>query len=253
MRIKLFVDSADLGVILRHYRDPDIAGFTTNPTLMRRAGISDYAGFARAVLDAIPDRPVSFEVFADDLDGMEREARIIRSWADNTVVKIPATNTHGVSSAPVIERLSAEGHHLNVTAILSARRAETVIRALDPAAPAIVSVFAGRIADTGRDPEPVVRDCVAMVADRPHTEVLWASPREVLNIHHAERSGCHIITASEDLLAKRRLLGRDLDDYALETVRMFHDDASAAGYCLTGNRPLQTGTYGGDTHPSVRS
>ncbi|MEQ8667323.1 MAG: transaldolase [Rhodospirillales bacterium] len=230
--VRLFADSADLDDIIRVSRDPDIAGVTTNPTLMRAAGVEDYETFARAVLAALPDKPVSFEVLADDLAGMEREARTILGWGGNVFVKIPVTTTQGLSTLPLIARLSAEGHAVNVTAVMTIQQVSRVAAAISPGAPAIISIFAGRIADTGRDPEPLMRAAVASVGHLPDVEILWASPRELLNVFHADRCGCHIITATPALIDKLGLIGKDLDEYSRETVRMFHTDSRAAGYRL---------------------
>jgi transaldolase len=230
LKVKLFADGADLAAMLDMYLNPLIRGFTTNPTLMRKAGIVDYAGFARQVLAAIPDRPVSFEVFADDLDGMERQARVIASWGHNVNVKVPVTTTAGLSTAPIIRGLSAEGVALNITAIMTVEQVEVVAEALVPDARAIVSVFAGRVADTGVDPVPHMRACLVALKSRPGAELLWASPRELLNVFQADEAGCHIITATNDLLAKLKLVGKDLTDYSRETVQMFFDDASASGF-----------------------
>ncbi len=231
--IKLFADGADLKDMVALYKDPRIVGFTTNPTLMRKAGITDYQGFAREVLKAIPDRPVSFEVFADDNDDMERQARVIASWGANVNVKIPVTNTKGVSTAPIVRRLSKDGVVLNVTAIMTVAQVREVADALAPDTPAIVSVFAGRIADTGVDPIPHMIACRKELAGRPKAELLWASPRELLNVFHAVEAGCHIITATPDILAKLALVGKDLNTYSLETVQMFHRDATQSGFTIS--------------------
>lgn len=228
--IKLFADGANLAEMTAMYRDPRIVGFTTNPTLMRKAGISSYTRFAREVLDAIPDRPVSFEVFADELDEMERQARAIAAWGANVNVKIPVTNTRGVFTGPIIRSLSEDGVPLNVTAIMTVEQVRRVAGALASATPAIVSVFAGRIADTGVDPVPHMKACRRELSERPKAELLWASPRELLNVFHAEEAGCHIITATPDILAKLALVGKDLVEYSLETVRMFHRDATQSGF-----------------------
>ncbi len=233
LKVKIFADGADLDGILKRAADPLIKGFTTNPTLMRKAGVADYEAFAAKLLRAIPDRPISFEVFADDFAEMAYQARTIASWGDNVYVKIPVTDTRGAFAGPLVERLAAEGVAINVTAILSLDQVRRVIPHLAPATPAIVSVFAGRIADTGIDPVPLMAEAVKALRERPKAELLWASPREVLNVFHAEAAGCHIITANDGILDKLPLVGRDLDAYSLETVRMFHDDAAAAGYSIT--------------------
>ena len=232
LKIKLFADGADLAGMKAMYANPAIKGFTTNPTLMKKAGIADYKAFALEVLKAIPDRPVSFEVFADELDQMEAQGREIATWGRNVNVKIPVTNTQRVFCGPVIKRLSAEGIQVNVTAVFTAEQVKAIADNLSAATPAIVSVFAGRIADTGRDPIPHMKECRRLLSGRPKAELLWASPREVLNVVHAEEAGCHIITATNDILAKLGLFGKDLADYSLETVQMFHRDATAAGYSI---------------------
>jgi transaldolase len=229
-KIKLFADGANLSEMKAMYRDPRIVGFTTNPTLMRKAGISDYAAFARDVLHAIPDRPVSFEVFADELDEMEAQARIIAAWGANVNVKIPVTNTKGVFAGPIIRSLSREGIILNVTAIMTVDQVRLVADALAAETPAIISVFAGRVADTGVDPIPHMIACRRELALRPKAELLWASPRELLNVFHADEAGCDIITATPDILAKLALIGKDLAEYSLDTVRMFHRDAAQSGF-----------------------
>jgi transaldolase len=228
--IKIFADGADLGGIREMRSKPFIRGFTTNPTLMRKAGITDYKAFALQVLDVVTDRPISFEVFADDFGTMERQALEIASWGPNVNVKIPITNTLGESAAPLVGRLSRRGVVVNVTAMFTLDHVRAIVDALDPQTPAILSVFAGRIADTGVDPEPLMREAVAIAAARPQAEVLWASPRELLNIFHADRAGCHIITVTNDLLKKLDGVGKDLDQFSRETVQMFHRDATAAGF-----------------------
>ena len=232
LKIKLFADGADLAGMLEMYADPKITGFTTNPTLMKKAGIADYEGFAKDLLAKIPDRPVSLEVFADDLAEMERQARRIASWGANVNVKIPVTTTTGESCAPIIERLAAEGVVLNITAIMTLEQVRTVGAALAADTPAIVSVFAGRIADTGLDPVPHMAEALTILSDRPKAELLWASPRELLNVFQADAIGCHIITATNDILKKLALVGKDLDLYSRETVQMFRTDAVAAGYTI---------------------
>ena len=230
LKIKLFADGADFDGMMAMYANPLISGFTTNPTLMRKAGIVDYAAFAHRVLGAISDRPVSFEVFADDLAGMERQARAIATWGSNVNVKIPVMNTQGVSTAPLISTLSKAGIVLNVTAIMTVEQVEEVAAALDPDTAAIVSVFAGRVADTGVDPVPHMQACLKALSDRPKAELLWASPRELLNIFQANDAGCHIITATNDVLGKLKLVGKDLTLYSRETVQMFYDDATSSGF-----------------------
>ncbi len=230
--MKIFADGADLETIIALAADPKIAGFTTNPTLMRKSGVSDYEAFARKVLETITVHPISFEVFADDNAEMIRQARLIASWGPNVYVKIPVTNTRRVSTAPVLRELSADGIHLNVTALMTVAQVEAVTSAVAGGPAHVVSVFAGRIADTGRDPIPLMQQSLQAMAGQPQLELLWASPREVLNIAQAEAIGVHIITVTHDLLAKLPGFGKDLDQFSLETVQMFHDDASAAGYSL---------------------
>ena len=237
LRIKLFADGADLDGMLTLRRNPMIRGFTTNPTLMRKAGIGDYEAFARKVLAAIPDRPVSFEVFADELDEMERQGRLIAAWGRNVNVKIPVTNTKGEFTGPILRRMSRDGIVLNVTAVMTIGQVADVAEALVPETPAIVSVFAGRIADTGVDPMPHMRACRKALQSRPRAELLWASPRELLNIFQADEVGCDIITATNDLLAKLQLVGKDLAEYSRETVEMFYRDARACGFCIDATVP----------------
>lgn len=231
-KAKIFADGADKVAMLDLYTKPWISGFTTNPTLMRKAGIGDYEAFARDILAVIPDRPISFEVFADDFSEMERQARIIASWADNVYVKIPVTNTRREPALDLICRLSHAGVKLNVTALLTLAQVRDVASALGGGAPACVSVFAGRIADTGVDPLPIMTAAVEIVRMYPRMELIWASPRELLNIVQADVIGCHIITVTNDLLKKLDLLGRDLNDYSLETVKMFYEDARKSGFKL---------------------
>lgn len=230
LQIKLFADGADLAGMLEMSADRSIRGFTTNPTLMRKAGVRDYATFARTVLAAIPDRPISFGVLADELEAMEEEAHEIATWGRNVCVKVPVMNTRRVFTGPVVQRLSAAGVVVNVTALLTLDQVRRVAECLAPGTPALVSVFAGRIADTGRDPVPIMAAALAILRARPEAELLWASPREVLNVFQADAIGCHIITATNDILKKLPLRGKDLDEYSAETVEMFHTDASAAGY-----------------------
>ena len=232
LQIKVFADGADMQGILDMYANPDIQGFTTNPTLMRQAGVEDYEKFARELLEQIQDKPVSLEVFADEFDEMERQALKIASWGKNVNVKIPITNTKGEKSAPLIKKLSAEGVVVNVTAMMTLEQVQDVADALDPNTGAIVSVFAGRIADTGLDPVPHMTEALNILKSRPKAELLWASPRELLNIFQADWMGCHIITVTNSLLAKLSLVGKDLDEYSRETVEMFYRDASSAGYTL---------------------
>ena len=218
--------------MLHMYAKPWIKGFTTNPTLMRKAGISDYAGFAKQVLAAIPDRPISFEVFSDDFCEMERQAIEISQWGPNVYVKIPITNTRGEDSVDLCRRLAGRGLKLNVTALLTLDQVRKAAAALAGGPPACISVFAGRIADTGVDPVPLMRCAVQTLAPNPNLELIWASPRELLNIIQASEIGCHIITVTNDILGKLELLGKDLDTYSLDTVKMFHRDAAASGFSL---------------------
>lgn len=230
--VKVFADGADLAGIGAMCRHDWIKGFTTNPTLMRKSGVADYRGFAHAAIALVGGRPISFEVFADEFGEMEAQAVEIGSWAPNVSVKIPVTNTRGAFAGPLIGRLARRGIAVNVTAVFTLDQVRAVTRHLDPAVPAIVSVFAGRIADTGVDPVPMMRAARDLLAPLPRAELLWASPREVLNIRQAADIGCHIITVTHDLLAKVGLLGKDLAEFSLETVAMFHRDAAAAGYSI---------------------
>ncbi len=230
LKVKLFADGADLAGMKEMAANPRISGFTTNPTLMRKAGITDYKAFALDVLKAIPDRPVSFEVFADDFATMEAQALEIASWGRHVNVKIPVTNTKGEFCGPLVERLSKQGVQLNITAVMTLDQVKRITDRLHADTPAIISVFAGRIADTGRDPVPVMAESVRIMKAKPRAELIWASPRELLNIFQADAVGCHIITATNDILKKLSLVGKDLDQYSLETVEMFYKDASAAGF-----------------------
>jgi transaldolase len=232
LKIKLFADGADKATMLEMYRDPLIRGFTTNPTHMRKAGITDYAAFARGIVKEIPDRPISFEVFADDFSEMERQARLIAAWGANVNVKIPVTNTKGESCSGLVRKLTQEGIKLNITALLTLDQVRCVASCLRGGAPAFVSVFAGRIADTGRDPIPVMSAALDLIAGLPGVELIWASPRELLNVFQADEIGCHIITATSDVLKKLSTVGKDLAQFSLETVQMFHDDARSSGFSL---------------------
>ena len=232
LKVKLFADGADKSAMLELYRNPLIAGFTTNPTLMRKAGVVDYKGFAKEILAAIPDRPISLEVFADEFSDMERQAREITSWGDNVYVKIPVTNTRREPALDLICRLSHAGIKLNVTALLALDQVRDVSAALGGGAPSYVSVFAGRIADTGRDPMPLMAAAVEMVSQYRAMELIWASPRELLNIFQADAVGCHIITATPEVLQKLALVGKDLHDYSLDTVTMFYNDARKSGFAV---------------------
>jgi len=233
LKIKLFCDAADSIEMVKMAHSPVIKGFTTNPSLMRKAGVASYEEFARKTLAAIPDRPISFEVFADDFDEMEQQARKIASWGPNANVKIPITNTTREFTGPLIHRLSASGIVVNVTAMMTLDQVCRVADALDPGTPAIISVFAGRIADTGVDPMPVMAEAVDVLRPLTKAELLWASPRELLNILQADAIGCHIITATPDVLGKLKLLGKNLDEYSLETVVQFYQDAKSAGYHIS--------------------
>jgi transaldolase len=228
--VKIFADGADVAAIAKLASRPWIRGVTTNPTLMRKAQVADYREFALAVLDVVRDKPVCFEVFSDDLYEMEEQALEIASWGANVYVKVPVTNTGGVFCGPVIGRLARAGVRVNVTAMMSLGQVERVVPCLDLEVPAFVSVFAGRVADTGRDPMPLMEEALRMLEARPRAELIWASPRELLNIFQADRIGCHIITVTPDILAKLPAVGRDLDDFSLDTVKMFRDDAVKAGY-----------------------
>jgi len=230
--IKVFADGADRAGVLALRDDPLIQGFTTNPTLMRAAGVEDYESFALDLLQLVADRPISFEVFADDLAGMERQAHKIAAWGANVFVKIPITTTSGESTSTVQRRLTRAGVQLNVTALMTVEQVQSTARDLDGGAPAFVSVFAGRIADTGRDPVPIMREALAVLAALAEVELIWASPREVLNIVQAAEIGCDVITVTHDLLRKIPTLGKDLTEFSLETVQMFHRDAETAGYSL---------------------
>ena len=232
LNVKIFADGADIEGIREMYSNPLIKGFTTNPTLMCKDGVKDYKSFSLEVLKAVPDRPISLEVFADDFGEMERQALEIASWGPNVNVKIPVTNTKGEFSGPLIERLTREGVVVNVTALLTLEQVEAVTACLADSTPAIVSVFAGRLADTGRDPIPVMAEAVEILKAKPNVELIWASPRELLNIFQADDIGCHIITATNDILKRLTLVGKDLTEYSLDTVKMFHSDASMAGYSI---------------------
>lgn len=232
LRIKVFADGADVAGIAALATNPLIKGFTTNPTLMRKAGVVDYEAFAHQVIPLAGRRPISFEVFSDEFEEMERQALRISEWGDNVNVKIPVTNTAGQSAVKLIRRLAADGIRLNVTALMSLPQVRTIAEALEGGPPAIVSVFAGRAADTGRDPVPLMAAAMELVRPFPNIELLWASPRELLNIIQADGIGCHIITVTHDLLAKLGGLDRDLEEFSLDTVKMFHRDAVAAGYEL---------------------
>jgi transaldolase len=232
LKVKIFADGANLAGMLEFYKNPLVKGFTTNPTLMRQAGISDYKAFAKEVLQAIPDRPISFEVFSDDFDEMERQAHEIGSWGKNVYVKIPVSNTESIPAYSLIQRLARAGIKTNVTAVMTLEQTAGIAAALADGPHSYISIFAGRVADTGRDPVPLMESAVRLLRDLPHLELIWASPRELLNIFHADVTGCHVITVTHDLLRKAALVGKDLNQYSLETVKMFYDDAKRAGYSL---------------------
>ena len=232
LKVQIFADGADKTRMLELYANPMIKGFTTNPTLMHQAGVTDYEGFARDLLTRIPDRPISFEVFSDEFDDMERQSAKIASWGRNVFVKIPVTNSRGETAAPLIRRLVKEGVQLNVTAILAMAQIDEVVAALSGTRHSYVSVFAGRIADTGRDPLPFITRAVAACNKAGGMEVIWASPRELLNIFQADDLGCHVITVTPDIFKKLATAGKDLGEFSLDTVKMFYNDGRAAGYKL---------------------
>lgn len=236
LKVKIFADGADLDGILEMAKLPYIKGFTTNPTLMRKAGVTNYEAFARSLLEKITQHPISFEVFADDFPGMIAQARAIASWGKNVNVKVPVMNTRGEFTGPVLRTLAAEGVELNVTAIMTPEQVAAVAEVLDDNVPSIISVFAGRVADTGIDPVAHMRGCRDILAPNPKAELLWASPREVLNIFQADDIGCHIITCTNDMIAKLSLAGKDLLDYSRETVQMFHRDAAASSFSINLSR-----------------
>jgi transaldolase len=236
LKIKIFADGADIDGIIQMSRNPLIKGFTTNPTLMRKAGVVDYEAFARQIIAAVPDHPVSFEVFADDFDQMIEQGRTIASWGKNVNVKVPVTDTNGNFSRRVIETLSGEGIVLNITAVMTLDQVRAIAKAQNPETTSIVSVFAGRIADTGVDPVPHMRACLKLLGGHPKAALLWASPRELLNIFHADEVGAHIITVTNDVLAKLALVDKDLDQYSRETVQMFYRDATAAGFKIAASK-----------------
>jgi len=232
LKVKVFADGADKEGMLEMYRLPYIRGFTTNPTLMRKAGVRDYRAFAKEMVKLIPDRPLSFEVFSDDFSEMERQAREIAGWGRNVYVKIPITNTKGEPAYDLAGRLSHAGVQLNITAIMTLEQVRGVLLKLSPKTSSYISIFAGRIADTGRDPLPLMAAAVELLKIVPSAELIWASPRELLNVFHAEAIGCHIITVTNDILKKMKLVDYDLGAYSLDTVKMFYEDARSAGYTL---------------------
>jgi transaldolase len=232
LKVKIFGDGADKAAMLQLYAKPYISGFTTNPTLMRKAGVNDYESFARDILEAIPDRPISFEVFADDCGGMERQALRIASWGPNVYVKIPVTNTKGQSTTDLVRRLSGAGIKLNVTAVMPLEQVREISAALENGPSSCISVFAGRIADTGVDPLPLMKSALEIMRPFPNQELIWASPRELLNVFQADEIGCHIITVTNDILQKLSLVGKSLQEFSLETVKMFHEDATKSGFSI---------------------
>lgn len=232
LRVKIFADGADKSGMLEMYRKPFIKGFTTNPALMRKAQIKDYTSFARDIIQSIPDRPISFEVLSDEFPEMERQALEIRSWGPNVSAKIPITNTRRKPSYDLIGRLVQAGVKINVTAMMTLEQVREVTSIVKGGPPCFVSVFAGRIADTGRDPVPLMAEALSILTQAPNAELIWASPREVLNIFQADAIGCHVITVTNDILNKLDLVGKDLNDFSLDTVKMFYTDAQKAGYTL---------------------
>jgi transaldolase len=232
LKVEIYADGADKASMLEMYAKPFVKGFTTNPTLMRKAGVSDYEVFAKDIVAAIPNRSISFEVFADDFADMERQARRITKWGKNVSVKIPITNTKRESSVPLVHKLSLDGIPLNVTAMFTLAQVQDVVDAVIGGAACYVSVFAGRVADTGRDPVPLMAAAVKKLQAAPNAKLIWASPRELLNIFQADDIGCHVITVTNDIIKKLSLIDKDMDEYSLETVKMFYDDGKAAGYKL---------------------
>ena len=232
LKIKLFADGADMAGMIEMASKPHIAGLTTNPTLMKKAGISDYEKFARNVLKEIKTKPISFEVFSDELEEMKRQGEKIASWAENVFVKIPITNTRGESTQSVVSYLVSKDVKVNVTALMTIEQVHHIAEVLSPNVPSCVSMFAGRIADTGRDPVPFMARAIEVLSTNQQAELIWASPRELLNVFQANEIGCHIITATNDILKKLELVGKNLENYSLETVKMFYTDAFAAGYVI---------------------
>lgn len=236
-KVKIFADGADKTGMLEMYNNPYISGFTTNPTLMYKVGIRDYKAFALDILAAIPDRPISFEVFSDDFDEMEKQALEIASWGDNVYVKIPVMNTQRQISYPLLQRLAGDGVKLNVTALMTLNQVRDVTQAIARGPASCISVFAGRIADTGVDPLPIMTAALEIMRPYPQLELIWASPRELLNVFQADALGCHIITVTNDILKKLSLVGKDLYQYSLETVQMFYEDGQKAGFSLDVSNP----------------
>jgi transaldolase len=232
LKIKIFADGADLETMFTMYEKPYITGLTTNPTLMRKAGIANYKAFAKDVLKVVKHKPISFEVFSDDFDEMILQAQEIASWGSNVNVKIPITNTRGKETLMVIKYLSERGVTLNVTAVMTIAQVQAVVDVINPTTNAFISIFAGRIADTGRDPIPIMKDALNLMQSAPNAALIWASPRELLNVVQADGIGCHVITATTEILNKLDLIGKDLSQYSLETVRMFRQDAESSGYVI---------------------
>lgn len=232
LKIKLFADGADLAGMIEMASKPYISGLTTNPTLMNKAGISDYSKFAKVVIKEIPNKPISFEVFSDNLQEMQTQAEKISSWGENVFVKIPVTNTLGTSTSTIVKKLSDKGVKINVTAIMTTNQVQATIDALNPQFESYISVFAGRIADTGRDPVPYMKENLRVMSSNRNTQLIWASPREVLNVFQANEIGCHIITATNEILKKLELVGKNLEDYSLETVKMFFNDATKSKFSI---------------------
>jgi transaldolase len=232
LNVKIFADGADKQGMIEMYNKSYIKGLTTNPTLMKKAGITDYEAFAKDILQTITDKPLSFEVFSDDMEEMKRQALKIAQWGENVYVKIPITNTKKISTIPLIRELSNSGVKINITAMMTLDQVRSVVSNLNPEVPSFVSVFAGRIADTGVDPLPIMREVVEITNQKPKAEVIWASPRELFNIFQADQIGCQIITVTNDILKRLNTIGYDLDTFSLDTVKMFYNDASAAGYSL---------------------
>ena len=230
LKIKLYLDGAELSEMIKASKDEKIKGFTTNPTLMKKSGIKDYESFAKEVIANIPDKPISFEVFSDEMNEMEKEARVINSWGGNTFIKIPVMNTKGKSTCSLIKKLSNEGFSLNITAVFTIKQVNEISSNINKDSKTIISIFAGRIADTGVDPIPVMTEAKKIIKDNINAELLWASPRELLNVYHAEQCNCDIITATSDVIKKLDLSGKDLHDFSRETVEMFYKDAKTAGY-----------------------
>lgn len=232
LTVKIFADGAEIGAMKEMAKKPFIKGLTTNPTLMRKSGVENYKKFAGEVLQHISDKPISFEVFSDDFTEMEKQALEISKWGSNVNVKIPITNSKGQSTTELVRKLSDQGVALNITAIMTPAQVEQIIQEVNSDVAVFISVFAGRIADTGRDPIPIMQDSLEIMKARPKSELIWASPRELLNIFQADQIGCHIITATSDILKKLEIVGKDLDEFSLETVKMFRDDALASGYSI---------------------